>query len=754
MASSYPESHSPNGEYVFRPRATIMRTLGRELISSEAVALIELVKNAYDADATRVLIKFVGPIEEGNGRIDVSDNGHGMSMSIVERAWMEPATNNKRVQTHSEKYKRKLLGEKGIGRFASSRLAKELELTTKRASQTEEIYALFDWTQFDDESRFLDQIEILVEQREPVDIRPDGPISELWASERAERPSPTELNHGTILRMSKLNKDWLDSDFQDLQRDLSRLVSPFAEFSDFRIRLELPPPYSEYSKEITPPDIIKYPHYSIRGEVQEDGRYKLTLEIVTTGVVKHFAGQFIRGSDPQNPTILMVQEDDAKKLLDSLSPEQKKRRRIQTGRFDVELRIWDRDELGNVVQRTDSTIKSVRKDLDAIAGVNIYRDNFRVLPYGEPHDDWLRLDMRRVQNPTKRLSNNQIVGYVSISSEYNPQLKDQSNREGLDDNQALKDLRQVLLLLLNEVESARYPLRRQRGKQPSAKPVQGLFGALDLSSLRHLLAVKYPDDQEIQALVNNTQSMLTTQIEEIQVVISRYQRLATLGTLIDVILHDGRHPLSEILRQAIIGQDSIKDADIQKLPLLSKLRDRFKTIEESGNLLTSVFGKVEPFGGRRRGRPASLYLEDIIKDAVELLESQIVRLGVEIELPKSETIVRVERTEIEQVIINLLQNSLFWLDYVEPSRRKISIEVTRVAEDRVEIIFKDTGPGIPAEHREQIFDPYFSTKPNGVGLGLTIAGEIVSDYYNGKLELLDSIGTVGTTFRIVLRKRV
>ena len=83
-----------------------------------------------------------------------------------------------------------------------------------------------------------------------------------------------------------------------------------------------------------------------------------------------------------------------------------------------------------VERHSFQSVSQVRGMLDNGAGISIYRDGFRVLPYGEPDDDWLRLDMRRVQNPTLRLSNNQVLGYVLISSEGNPKLRDQSNREG------------------------------------------------------------------------------------------------------------------------------------------------------------------------------------------------------------------------------------------------------------------------------------------------------------------------------------
>ena len=97
----------------------------------------------------------------------------------------------------------------------------------------------------------------------------------------------------------------------------------------------------------------------------------------------------------------------------------------QCGPFDIELRVWDREaeDLAELVEVSGSTLKDVRRDLDAVAGINVYRDGFRVFPYGEPRNDWLRLDLRRVQKPPVRLSNNQIMGYVAISADRNPQFR-------------------------------------------------------------------------------------------------------------------------------------------------------------------------------------------------------------------------------------------------------------------------------------------------------------------------------------------
>jgi C4-dicarboxylate-specific signal transduction histidine kinase len=114
----------------------------------------------------------------------------------------------------------------------------------------------------------------------------------------------------------------------------------------------------------------------------------------------------------------------------------------------------------------------------------------------------------------------------------------------------------------------------------------------------------------------------------------------------------------------------------------------------------------------------------------------------------------VDQAEIQEVIINLLQNSLYWLRRVPKDGRQIAVRVRRKDPDQVEILFSDSGPGVEPEFRERIFDPYFSTKPDGVGLGLTIAGEIVSEYYAGELELLEGGPLPGAAFHITLCRRV
>lgn len=746
MASS---DDKPPGS-ALRPRARLLRTLGQELISNEVVAVIELVKNSYDADATRVMIRFVGPLEPGKGRIEVIDNGSGMELNTVQSVWMEPATPSKRGKLRrSNKFTRRFLGEKGIGRFASSRLADELEVISRKERTSKEVYALFDWRQFDDEKKYLDQVLILWDERVPAEVRAGGAIEILWKTDKL--PPPNELGHGTILRMAGLKRKWEAKQFEDLRRGLARLISPKASkdgHGEFEVELDLPPEFAEFGSKVKPPAILKHPHYVVRGSVHSDGSFKFTYKVLAEGIEEVFKGTFLRVKDATGRFEFRSLERTAEVNAESPSD----RRAIECGPLEIELRIWDRDELGNVVQKTRSTIQDIRHDLDAVAGINVYRDNFRVLPYGEPNDDWLRLDIRRVQNPTLRLSNNQIYGVVHISAEGNPLLHDQSNREGLDENQALIDLREIITEVLSRLETMRYSARPRTKRKGG--PVGGIFSSFDLKPLSDYVAANMPKDTAVKELVERTENAFGSHLKEIQTILARYQRLATLGQLIDHVLHEGRQPIASINNQAALGISEAQESEEIGRELVSKLAGRFTSIRKQGDVLATAFGRMEPFGGRRRGQPSQLYLEEIIRDAFAVLEIEIEQLKVKAVLPRTQTLVRVDPAEMQEVILNLLQNSLYWLEQVNEKKREIAVKVERKGAEHVEILFSDSGPGIPRENREVIFEPYFSTKAEGVGLGLSIVGEIITDYYGGSLQLIDHGPLKGANFLITLKRRV
>ena len=729
-----PSAEAPQlatGSSILRPKARILRTFGDELISNETVAIIEIVKNSYDADATRVLIRFHDPPEIGKGMIEVVDNGHGMSLETIRSTWMEPATLMRKQERRSRIRNRRVLGEKGIGRFATSRLANYLEVVTRCAGADRETRVLFDWAQFDDDSKYLDQVEVLWEEETPVEIRPGGTIERLW--DHMGELSVDELTFGTILRMEGLRTDWNADKFRELRTGLARLIAPFFgeelwnRDDEFEIRLDLPASFEQQSGIVEAPELLRTPHYSLKGSMDVDGDYDLTLRLRDEDGEVPVQGKF----RPHN-------------------------RQPECGPIKIELRVWDRDPASmSDLMRVHAleTVSRVRGELNAATGISVYRDGFRVLPYGESDNDWLRLDMRRVQNPTLRLSNNQVLGYVLISSEGNPGLKDQSNREGLIENGSLVDFREFIKVALNDLEIRRYSSRHPTPRRGDRR-TGGLFDAFDLASVREYVRERYPDDRPLSTLVGQAETELEARTERFKEVISRYSGLATLGQLIDQVLHEGRAPLAKIRNEATLGLRDVDRSGPGGTELIKKLGDHFKTVVTQSDALGAVFRKIEPFGGRKRGRPIPVSLEVVIADACSVLDAEIAEVGATLMLPEGDTKVTVDQAEIQRVIINLLQNSLHWMQQVPVGTRQIVVQVCRNSPSEVEVLFSDNGPGVPSEFRERIFDPYFSTKPDGVGLGLVMAGEVVTDYYGGVLELLESGPLQGATFRFTLCRRV
>lgn len=723
MDHSTEVSPAPRGTgQPLRPRARLLRAFGDDLISSETVALTELVKNAYDADATAVLVTFRGPLEQGSGSVEVLDNGHGMSLETIQTTWMEPGTLHRKRATTSEGRGRRVLGEKGIGRFAASRLAERLEVVTRRQGAEEEVHVRFDWSQFDDESRYLADVEAHWWSDSASEISSAGRLGDLARLQGSGTPE-----RGTLLRMWPLRTAWSEEKIRDLRATLARLVLPRSSANesevDFRIFLGLPEEMQALEGLVEAPEALGKPHYSISGTVDGDGKYSLALNL--------------RGSS-ETTTIV-----DKFRLTGNRRPE--------CGPFQIELRVWDRDATSmlELAESHKQSLEDVQGDLNAAAGVSLYRDGFRVLPYGEPRNDWLRLDIRRIQNPTLRVSNNQIVGFVIITADENPKLRDQTNREGLIEGRPYDDLRDLVVRVLVELEKARYGERH-----PERRPRRGrggVFSGFDLKDIQGLVRDRHPADRQLLAAVETKQQDLDRRIGEVQEVIARYRRLATLGQLIDRVLHDGRTPLAKVRNESELALRDI-EADGPR-DIVDRLRKRLALIVDQATVLAAVFRRIEPFGGRKRGRPGRIALEEVVAQAFAVFEPDLAREGIEVELPDTRTEVTADPTELQEVLVNLIDNSIHWLGSVPKGQRRIAVGVTRV-EDAVQLDFSDSGPGVDPRYRDEIFEPYFSTKPDGIGLGLALSGEIIQEYYDGELDLMSSGRLPGATFRFKLRRRI
>lgn len=732
------------GRGALRPKARLLRTLGSDLISSDKVALIELVKNSYDADARVVLIRFQGPLEKGLGKVEIWDDGHGMDAATLRNSWLDIATDTKKRNPASSAGRR-VLGEKGIGRLAAGRLGDEMLLVT-RMQGASEVNLLIDWTDFDREDAYLDQIEVAWDIGKPKYFSDAGKAMHTFQTAGIELD---QWGHGTVLQIDKLSRTWVRDDLLELRTALTRLMRPrpnryttkIADDShepEFQIFLELTDVANEIEDlagPIQPSEELQTPHYSLSGSVDEHGYAEL-----------HYAQEY--------PPY--VEDIGIKQLwIDG-------KRTPQAGPFDFEINVWDRDKdalnrtlnssAPDGVEASTRDLKGFRDTLSEVSGVSIYRDGFRVLPFGESGDDWLGLDLRRVQAPTRRVSNNQIIGHVFIGSDTNSGLKDQSNREGILAGIAYGDLQTLMKAAMNELESRRYISRHPKAEPRQAKG--GLFERFDLREIRDALARAYPTDKRVIGLIDEKSHEIQQGVSEVQKVLSRYSRLATLGGLIDRILHDGRTVVTRLKNVARFGMRDLGKNSLSDNAKLEKALEVMEKTATQADLLSSLFNQIEPFGGRKRGRPKEINVGSVIEKSVALLGHEADEHGVNLINANPNITVKLDEAELLTVIVNLLQNAIYWTATQTTAERKVLADARLNGDSSLTLVVSDSGPGVPDNLREHIFDPYFSSKPEGIGLGLSIVGNLVEGIYEGELILANEGPLDGATFEATFRKRV
>jgi len=684
-----------------RPRARLISLVGDELISDEPVAIVELVKNSYDADASQVEIRFEGGESGKLERIVVADVGIGMDLETVLDCWFEPGTISKRRNARSPGG-RLFLGAKGIGRFASARLAENLALESRAKGQEGTVFVLLHWGRFTDES-YLDEIEIDYEVRRARDNQ-----------------------HGTTLILEQLRKtDWGEKDFERLHARLTRLISPFQEISDFRILLNIPD-YPQYSGEVQPPELILKPKYVLKGKLDDDGCFTGNI-LVDRQERKSFLSHKITGGN-------------AKPLC---------------GSFEVEVRAWDRDRegLGPLSESFGMGIQEIRRTLNNLCGVSVYRDGFRIHPYGEQGNDWLNLDHRSRQNPVLHLANNQMISAIRISREKNPELRDRSTREGMVLNEEHRALEIWFKGVLSLLEEERYRIRPRRKEEDDR--VEPLFEALDIAMAASTARKELGKDHPVALMLSDTEKQVKIGIERVQEVFSRLLMSAGLGQMVDIVIHEIGAPLGKVNRQVVLIEKDMDKYCLEETKRLffPKITDVKGWLEQIHNLR----GRLEPQTPAKRGRATSFLVQEEIEDNFHLYESLLQKQGIKWQIEAQDSVsVKMSRASLGQILANLIDNSIYWIVDSKGSGNGGRIHVRLKPHDHgFRILFSDDGPGVPEEDQSRIFEPYFSTKRggSGMGLGLYICRLVIEPY--GKILYRDDVGKLlGACFEILFERKV
>ncbi len=663
----------------FRPMARLILQLGDQLIKNEKIALLELVKNAYDADATRLSIKLGKIGDPEHGTIVIEDNGLGMDLNIIKNVWMEPGSDYKEklykekqiAENLKSKFKRIPLGEKGIGRFSVHKLGNKIELITRKEKEKEVVLKI-DWNLFK-KSKYLEDVPIEIIERQPVVFK--------------------GAKTGTLITIKDLKVRWSRGDVRDIYRAVNSLCSPFDSPDSFFIKFEIDE-QGWLENLLTLKQLKDYSLYRFVCEIEGTNIEKFNYHFTPWSSMTKIKRRSITETDKEISKIKkMVDRDN--KVID-LS-------KYRIGRIRFEVLIFDRSPKLLALGVQDK--QGLKDYLNENGGIRIYRDGIRVYDYGEPDNDWLNLDIRRVNIPGKRLSNNIILGAVNLKREDSEDLIEKTNREGFVENEAYETFVAAILYVLDKVETFRKidkdKLRVLYGPTTKSEPV--------ISSLNELqdLVEKKIKDEPLKKEVNRYLKRIEDDYKEIQEVLLRS---AGAGLSLSVVIHEIDKIMAEMKR--VVSKESPSKRIVLLVKHLSELIEGYSVI----------IGK----SGRK-----SEDLKKIIAQAIFNVEYRLEAHNVEVikgfEAYKGNSKVNCARNLVVGTIMNIIDNSLWWLNYAEVKNKKLYFSISDEMKGYKTIIIADNGPGFSLP-TEEIVKPFISGKPDGMGLGLHIASEIMEGH--------------------------
>ncbi|WP_291950038.1 sensor histidine kinase [Campylobacter sp.] len=702
-------------ELKIRPEARLIKTIGEDLIKNPYAAVVELIKNSYDADSEIVTIsieltnEYVYDKKQEFLKFTIEDDGEGMSLETIKNTWMVPATSYKVNKQYSFKKKRVVQGKKGIGRYASAILGNFLRITTTDLNSMTSIIEI-DWKQFDD-GKFLDEINIPYECNR----------TNLKSGTKIEIYSSVEVYYDEINQQYQDKINWNKVQNDLLFKELRKLLVPTNKSNEtFEIRFSTNGlekfKIKDQNEKIESFPLLDSYDYRIKGKISSSGKCLLFYEN------KNF--------ENSNEKIEFELPDDIKNIC---------------GNIEIDLRVFDLDSdvIQNFVNKQKdkeeklgkSEFKSLIKDL---SGIGIYRNLFRIRPYGDHDFDWLGLNARRVNNPTMSISTNQVAGFVNIESENKSNLIEKSDREGLKENKNYDNLKKILLKVLSEVESRRYEFRKntKRGRVVANNikdTIRDVFSFDDVNNKISVILHKANIDthiiEKVQFELKQEEIKKNNGLKNIEEVLAMYEAHAALGKLVLYVLHEGRKPMQIIglklnnLKKSLqnfiktknenIGQD-IKKYNEDSLSQLEKLSNLFK--------------RLDPLMITRLSRRKEVNLYQNALNNYKLFKEILKRENIdfEIQCKNKELFIYGRDEDLYIIYSNLIENSLYWFQTTKQIQKKITISIYR-DNNYFYIDYKDNGMGVKKEHVNLIFDPGFSTKPEGgTGIGLTIVGQAVS----------------------------
>lgn len=719
----------------FSVDAGVIDRLGTELVARQETAVSELVKNAYDADAKKVTLKFENSDSIG-GTLFIEDDGLGMTRDQLVNGFMRISSTDKLRNPLSERFNRKRAGQKGIGRFAVQRLGEKLTITTQTLEDDFALVLTIDWNQYQGDTDLINITNKII-------------------------TIPKRKEEGTTLKIDGLKDRWSQAAIKRIYRYVSAIIQPF--------------PLSEQDKNVNYNNKIIDPGFKTVFKKLENDK-SITIADESSMIYDHALAEIEGWIDDNGLGIYSVISKQLKieeygeigSNPDDMAVPFSKLRKV---RFKAYYYIYNS---GLIPKMHETSIKKLARDF---GGIRLYRNGFRVLPYGERKDDWLKLDASIRQRSLLPVHGNiNFFGFVEII-DTDKVFNETSSREGLIENEALIQLQNFLyrtlltgVIKVAEVRNIKIVSgQRKEGNlyekiEVRIKDIAHTIEALDIELEKEEgnIQVKLKRKKTLQKLQKDIKEVAALQKEETNKMLrekSMLRVLSSVGITIGQFIHE--------VRDYLINMESDVNFLLEKLSSDTVLLERVLILEKNITTFqsyTSYFDNVISQNVVRELKP--IEIQNTSENFWTSIHNDSEKSDITFNIPVRKGFylytLPMHPSEWSSILFNFYTNSK---KAIKRTQKNGEIKIECGSDEKfIYLEFSDTGDGISEENEEKIFDEFFTTtSPNtleeidasneitGTGLGLKIVKDIVSSY-RGNIQVVSPKEGFSTCLRVEIPK--
>ncbi len=688
--------------------ASLIERLGRELVAKAETAVAELVKNAYDADATAVTVKFIDAKKKG-GTLVILDNGRGMTYKELVNGFLRIASNQKKKNPVSKIFKRTKAGNKGIGRFATQRLGTELIIETKSLSdKNKKGYKLrINWIDYES-GKDLSNIKVEL------------------------NPTSLSFEQGTSIRINNLREGWTDTKIKRVFRYLTDLTQPYylsdkvlsSKSKKNKFEIECLINENEVETELTSSqDVLNNSLAIIEGKIEND--------IGLVSIKSHRYKINDINEQIQNKIDL---DDEIQKKIDHPNINFK-------AFYNINRKYKDYYE--GYISKADYSLISHYNTQKG--GIRLYKNGFRIMPYGEKGNDWISIDktndIKTDEKAYVPFSSKNFIGFVEIIDEQEKHFKETSSREGLIETKAfealVKFINEALLYGAKRVNSARIKEKEDSKRERENPPKNQLAGD----------NTEPPKDNPESKNEDEINIGDTIGIDFLKV-------LATIGLSTGEFIHEIRQFVPSFKNGLKYLESKEQEVDSKKI--IEQLKRNFNRFRGYTAYIDSTITKANE-------EKDLVSLDVLVNEFGNLMKDDLEThmIQYETELVGYDLLTKpMYAAEWDSILYNLYSNSKKAIFRTGKKQRKIKIIVGK-NKDIIFLEFLDNGDGIPEKNHDRIFDAFFTTANKndgfsapdfeftGTGLGLKIIKDIITAY-NGEIFVAGTPEEFSTNVRIEL----